>query len=93
MFCTNLSHSSIQDKLHTLHNLYVHLVAGHARKLTLSTSKARPTMLAFQLAISSEELEHQIRKHVSLCKDFLRRHDIVVFTLNEECIYKEQVYI
>ena len=28
----------------------------------------------------------------SLCKDFLRRHSIVVFTLNEECIYKEQIY-
>ena len=45
-----------------MHNTHVHLVAGHTCKLTLSTSKAHPTMLAFRLVSI-------ISKNVKGCRD------------------------
>ena len=41
----------------------------------------------------SEVLEHQIRKRTSLCEDVFRRHNIVMYPLNEECTHQEQVHI
>ena len=40
---------------------------------------------------TSEEIEQQIRRRVPFCKDFFKQHNIVLFMLNDECIYEEQV--
>lgn len=43
--------------------------------------------------VPSEKLKHHIKKCISFRKDILRRHNIVVFTLNEECLYQELLHV
>lgn len=42
---------------------------------------------------ASDEIEKWIRKRVPLCQDFFKKHNIVLFMLNDECIYKVQIFV
>ena len=45
------------------------------------------------LILASEEMEGLIRRQVSFCEEFFKRHSIVHFMLNDECIYQDKVHI
>lgn len=42
---------------------------------------------------ASDEIEKWIRKRAPLCQDLFKEHNIVLFMLNDECIYKVQTFI
>ena len=42
---------------------------------------------------ASEEMKGLMRRRVSCCEEFLKRHNIVFIRLNNECICPEQVHV
>lgn len=99
--CTKLSvkldpFEVIDKTLQDVKNLWESFVKGLLRlpKLdaVLHSIEEGCLLVTWFISPNDEELEYLIRKRVSCSEIFFKRHNIVQFMLNDECIYQEQVH-